>query len=623
MPFQACDLVVVGGGHAGVEAAAAAARLGCRTMLVTLNLEKIGYLSCNPAVGGVGKGQLVREADALGGLIGELADAACIQYRQLNTTRGAAVRSTRMQVDMARYQAAARARLGQIPNLQLLEDEVCGLLLRQGAVSGVRLVRNGEVACRAAVLAPGTFFRGLIHIGPEHFPGGRLGDAAAAALPLALEDLGFKLGRFKTGTTPRLDGRTIDFAKLAEQPGDPDFIPFSRRSAGRPLLPQRPCFLARTNARTHEIIRSNLQRSALYSGNITATGVRYCPSVEDKIVKFPERDSHHIFVEPEGLDTDRYYPNGLSNSLPLDVQVEMVRSIPGLENAALVQAGYGIEHDYIDPTQLLPSLQAKSVPGLFFAGQINGTTGYEEAAAQGLIAGINAACSLQGREPFILDRSQAYIGVLLDDLVTKGTNEPYRMFTSRVEYRLVLREDNVDERLTPLGYRLGLISQTEYDAMQKRLQAMRTERQRLAHTRLAADPSHEALAAAWGMQSLPAGTTLEELMRRPEMDYAHLARLDPPSAAVLPEVQRRVDVLIKYEGYIRRQEEEIENFQDLERKRIPPHFAYQGLPGLSSEIVEKLSRIRPQTLGQASRISGVTPAAVTLLLLYIKKQARG
>jgi tRNA uridine 5-carboxymethylaminomethyl modification enzyme len=614
-------VVVVGGGHAGIEAAAAAARLGCRTLLVTFALDRIGALSCNPAVGGVGKGQLVREVDALGGLMGELADAACIQHRQLNAARGAAVRSTRMQVDLERYAAAAQARLRALPGLELLADEAVDLVLEGGAARGVVLARNGTVRAEAVVLAPGTFWHGLLHFGLEHFPGGRLGDPAAAALPERLARLGFTLGRFKTGTTPRLDGRSIDFSRLREQAGDPEFLPFSRRSPRAPALPQRSCFLTRTNERTHEVIRANLHRSALYSGTITATGVRYCPSVEDKIVKFPGHESHHVFLEPEGLDTDRWYPNGLSNSLPREVQLEMVRTLPGLERAEIVQAGYAIEHDHLDPTQLTAALETKPVPGLFCAGQINGTTGYEEAAAQGLLAGCNAARRARGEAEVVLDRGQAYLGVLVDDLVTKGTAEPYRMFTSRVEYRLVVREDNTESRLAPLGRELGLVGEEAHAAFLAREAAWRAELARVQRTRVPLAALNERL-TAWDEPRVDAPLTLEELLRRTAIEYPRLAELDPEAARVAPETAWRVRTEVKYAGYIRRQEEELAAFRKLERLRIPGDFTYAGLPGLSHEVVEKLTRLRPRTLGQAGRVSGVTPAAVTLLMWVLKRGER-
>ncbi len=614
------DLIVVGGGHAGIEAAAAGARMGCTTLLVSLP-GGVGQLSCNPAVGGVGKGQLVKEIDALGGLMGELADAACIQFRRLNTTRGAAVQSSRMQVDLDVYPAAASARLKNLSGLDLLEDEMVDLQIRGDRVAGIRLAQGGELSAKCVVITPGTFFHGLIHIGSEHFPGGRLGDPAAEQLPQRLQALGLNFGRFKTGTTPRLDGATIDFLRLAEQKGDAEYLPFSVRSPRTPVLPQRSCFAGHTNLKTHQIIRENLGKSALYSGQITGTGVRYCPSVEDKIVKFPERDSHHVFVEPEGLNTPRWYPNGLSNSLPLDVQLEMVHSVSGLENARIVQTGYGIEHDYLDPTQLKPTLETKHIAGLFFAGQINGTTGYEEAAAQGLVAGVNAACQVLSRPPFILDRSQAYIGVLIDDLVTKGTNEPYRMFTSRVEYRLVIREDNADERLTPLGHALGLVSEVDYGQYTQRVAARHQEYERLKNHRVTGTAAVNQQLQAWELSPIQGSSTLLEVLRRPEVDYVRLAQLDPDTQQIPTEVRQSVDVRVKYEGYIKRQMAEVERFKDLESIRIPATFQYEGLPGINNEIVEKLTRIRPLNLGQASRVSGVTPAAIMLLMMHLKKKS--
>ncbi|MEW6516972.1 MAG: tRNA uridine-5-carboxymethylaminomethyl(34) synthesis enzyme MnmG [candidate division FCPU426 bacterium] len=613
------DIIVVGGGHAGIEAAAAASRMQCRVLLVTLKLDQIGALSCNPAIGGVGKGQLVKEIDALGGLMGELADAACLQYRRLNRSRGAAVQSTRMQVDLEEYPRLAQARLRALPGLDLAEDEAVDLLAEQGRVAGVRLARAGAVTARAVVLAAGTFFHGLIHIGFEQQRSGRLGDPASDRLPDALAALGVKLGRFKTGTTPRLDGRSIDFDRLTEQPGDPVFDPYSNRSPREPRLAQRPCYLGRTNLRTHELIRANLSRSALYGGQITATGVRYCPSVEDKIVKFPDQDHHHVFVEPETLSTERYYPNGLSNSLPADVQLEVVRSVAGLERAVIVQNGYGIEHDYLLPTQLSAGLESALLPGLFCAGQLNGTTGYEEAAAQGLMAGLNAVRRIRGEAAVALKRSEAYIGVLIDDLVFKGTNEPYRMFTSRVEYRLLLREDNAEERLTPLARQLGLVDEKTHADFQRREEALKQELLRLRQTRIAAGSASAAVLARFSSAPLSESATLEELLRRPELEYAALAELDPATAQVPRLVQERAEVAVKYEGYLKRQAAQVEDLEFLEQVRVPEGFVYQGLPGLSREVVEKLTALKPQNLGQASRISGVTPAALSQLLYRIKK----
>ncbi len=617
--IQSPDVVVVGAGHAGLEAAAAAATMGCATLLITQSLAHIGTLSCNPAIGGVGKGQLVKEVDALGGVMGLLADKACIHYRQLNQSRGAAVRSTRMQVDMAVYQQEAQAYLRALPNLAIMEDEVVDVYLEERKVKAVTTAGHGFVQARAVVFTVGTFFHGLIHIGRTKIRGGRLGDGSSDQLPDRLQALGLSFGRFKTGTTPRLKGRSIDFSRLTEQPGDPAFIPFSSRSPSRPPLDQVSCYLGHTNPQTHRIIRDHLNQSALYGGDITGTGVRYCPSVEDKIVKFPGRDSHHVFVEPEGLSTDRYYPNGLSNSLPEAIQEQLVHSVSGLEKAEIVQPGYGIEHDYLLPTQLKRTLECQACGGLYFAGQINGTTGYEEAAAQGLLAGINAALQVQDRPPFILERSQAYLGVLVDDLVTKGTNEPYRMFTSRVEYRLVIREDNADERLAPLGHQVGLVSGEVYEHFQAKMARIDAERARLEQCRVS-DPAmlHDLLGgtAEVGGKSF----SLHALLKRPEIHYDHLARVDQASALISHDLRQAVEVRVKYEGYIKRQQEEIEKALDLEQYKIPAGFQYQGLPGLSLEVVEKLSARQPETLGQASRISGITPAAISLILLHLRKK---
>ncbi len=613
------EVVVVGAGHAGLEAAAAAATMGCATLLITQSIDHIGVLSCNPAIGGVGKGQLVKEVDALGGVMGLLADKACIHYRQLNQSRGAAVRSTRMQVDMQVYQQEAQAYLKALPNLTIMEDEIKDLILEGQQVRAVVTTNHGPVNAKTAVLTVGTFFHGLIHIGRTKIRGGRLGDGPSDQLPERLQALGLTFGRFKTGTTPRLKGSSIDFSRLTEQPGDEGYIPFSTRSPRQPQLSQVSCHIGHTNPRTHHLIREHLTQSALYGGDITGTGVRYCPSVEDKIVKFPERDSHHVFVEPEGLNTDRFYPNGLSNSLPEAIQLDVVHSVAGLEKAEIVQPGYGIEHDFLLPTQLKRTLECKRFDGLFFAGQINGTTGYEEAAAQGLLAGINAALQVKARPPFVLNRSQAYLGVLIDDLVTKGTNEPYRMFTSRVEYRLVIREDNADERLTAWGHQLGLVSDEGYSQFQTKMAAIAAERKRLEHSKVTDHPHLEDLL---GDRGGPAGKSysLLTLLKRSEIHYEHLARLDEASALIPEDLKQAVEVRVKYEGYIKRQQEEIEKALHLDHYKIPKDFRYQGLPGLSLEVVEKLSVHQPETLGQASRISGITPAAISLILLHLRKK---
>jgi tRNA uridine 5-carboxymethylaminomethyl modification enzyme len=616
------DVLVIGGGHAGVEAAHAAARLGRATLLVTIDQSKIGALSCNPAVGGVGKGQLVKEVDALGGIMGVCADRACLQFCMLNTSHGAAVRSSRMQVDMDRYPRIVQAELAALPALTILEDEAVELVIEQGAVRGVVAAHTGSIAAATVVIAPGTFFHGLIHVGETHYPGGRLADPASSQLPGHLTQLGFTLGRFKTGTTPRLDGATIDFTKFVMQPGDKVFVPFSVRSPRTPPLPQQKCYIGHTNERTHQIIRDNLGRSALYSGIIKGTGVRYCPSVEDKIVKFPERERHHVFVEPEGLDRTSWYANGLSNSLPLAVQNDLVHSIAGLADARIVQEGYGIEHDYLHPTQLRPTLETKLVRGLFFAGQINGTTGYEEAAAQGLLAGLNAARMARREEPIVIDRTQAYLGVLVDDLVTKGTQEPYRMLTSRVEYRLTIREDNADERLTPLAHRLGLVDAAAAESVARKEAAIHAELQRLQATRVRATPEVTAALSAWGSAMFNGSITLEELLRRAEVGVDQLALIDPAAPGVPADVRQRAEVEIKYRGYIERQQVLVKRSKDLENARIPEGFIYQGLPGLSREMVEKLTAIAPRTLGQAGRIAGVTPAAIGVLMVYLKKAGR-
>jgi len=614
------DVIIIGGGHAGIEASAAAARIGCRVLLITHSLEKIGELSCNPAIGGIGKGQLVKEVDALGGLMGRIADAACIQFRRLNTNRGAAVQSSRMQVDMDVYRLAAQQELHRISGLEILAKEVVRINVEKGKTTGVVLSDDTVMAARTVVITPGTFFHGLMHIGTQKEPGGRLGDPASTLLPENLTQYGIRMGRFKTGTTPRLDGKTIDFSKLVEQPGDTLYVPFSMTGSEAPQLKQVSCHIGHTHEKTHEIIRDNLEQSALYSGQITGTGVRYCPSVEDKIVRFPDRESHHVFVEPEGLSTDRYYPNGISNSLPLEIQKEMVHSIAGLEHAGIVQTGYGIEHDYVDPTQLSATLECKTIGGLFFAGQINGTTGYEEAAAQGLMAGINAAHLVKGKPLFVIDRSQGYIGVLIDDLVTKGTNEPYRMFTSRVEYRLVIREDNADERLTPLGHKLGLIPDEVFQNYLERVRKINAERSRLAMTRIVADEQSDALLSSCGTAPFTRTITLLELLRRPEIRYAELAQLDEVSAQIPRRIRESVEVSVKYEGYINRQSKEIEKFKYLENIRIPKNFIYKNLPGISLEVAEKLTKMQPGNLGQAGRISGITPGAISQLIYHIGKQ---
>lgn len=593
--YKKYDIIVIGGGHAGCEAALASARIGCKTLLLTMSLDTIGHMSCNPAIGGLAKGQLVKEIDALGGQMAKAADASSIQFRLLNTKKGPAVRSSRMQIDRHAYKAYMQAIIGGQPGLEVKEAMAEGLIVGHGAVEGVKTSLKERIYSKAVVITTGTFLNGLIHIGLEHYPGGRIGEKNSTALADDLKTLGVKMGRLKTGTCARLDGRTIDFGRLAVQRGDEEIIPFSFQT-DRIKKGQLPCYITYTNKSTHEIIRSNLDRSPLFTGIIKGTGVRYCPSIEDKIYRFPERDKHHIFLEPEGLNTFEYYPNGISTSLPIDVQKKIVSSIEGLEKARITRPGYGIEYDYADPTQLYSTLGLKSIKGLYLAGQINGTTGYEEAASLGLIAGINAALEGKGRGPFTLDRSQAYIGVLIDDLVTKGTNEPYRMFTSRVEYRLLLREDNADLRLTPLGYDIGLASGDIYKKTVEKRDRVEREIARLKKARL------------------------DKVLRRPGISYEDVV---PKDEITLSAREIRVaETEIKYEGFIKRQLAEIARLDKIEKIKLPRDTDYKNINGLSSEIKEKLSKMRPVNLGQASRVSGVTPAAISILMIYIEKIRR-
>ena len=612
------DVVVIGGGHAGCEAALATARMECKTLLLTINLDTIALMSCNPVIGGLAKGQLVKEIDALGGEMALNIDATGIQFRRLNTKKGPAVISSRAQADRQAYRLRMKSVMEKQENLTLRQAFVERLLVEGDQVKGIETALGEQFLSRTTIITTGTFLNGVIHIGLNHFPAGRMGDPPSIGLAQNLRDLGFEVGRLKTGTTPRLNGNTIDFSLTTAQSGDDPPHPFSF-STEKLAQRQVNCHITYTTPETHNIITGSLDRSPLFTGVIEATGARYCPSIEDKVVRFAEKDRHQIFLEPEGYDTIEYYPNGLATSLPLDTQIALLRTIPGLENVEIMRPGYAIEYDYFNPIQLQPTLETKLLQNLYHAGQINGTSGYEEAAAQGLVAGINAALRIHGKDPFMLDRSEAYIGVLIDDLVTKGTEEPYRMFTSRAEYRLLLREDNADLRLMDKGYTLGLVSDDAFERLTKKKRTIDRELKRLKETPVYPQSTVNDKLKEHESAPLRTVSSLHDLMKRPELSYQKVCLFDSCPADLTDDIIKQIEIQVKYQGYIDRQHQQVAQFKKLEGIVIPPEIQYEEIQGITHEVREKLITIRPQTLGQASRISGITPAALSILMIYLKK----